>query len=155
MNKLKYILILCCLLFFSTITAQILEPAKWQFSLSKQDIKLGDSIELVFTIQLDDTWHLYSNDQNYEIGPLPTSFEFEPNNTYKLIGDVVPIRSIKKYDEVFEVDVNYFEHTAEFRQKVKILSKNPVIKGFYEYQVCSSLNGRCMFAEDNFDIIID
>ena len=141
---------------YSVLTsAQILEPAKWQYSFDKQDTKQGDVIELVFKVKLDDTWHLYSNNQNYELGPLPTVFEFEPNNDYKLIGDIKPIGTRKKYDDVFEVDVNYFEHTAEFRQKIKVLSKEAVIRGSYEYQVCTMVDGKCIMGDDEFEFKIE
>ena len=154
MNTKKIVILVFSLLLAISMSAQILEPVKWQCSLSKQDIKQGDIVELVFNIQLDNTWHLYSNAQNYEIGPLPTTFEFEPNDSYQLIGEVKAIGTKKEYDDVFEVDVNYFEHTAEFRQKVKILSKNPIIKGYYEYQVCTTIDGKCIFGEDEFEFKI-
>ena len=99
---------------------------------------------------MEDTWHLYSNIQNYDIGPKPTEFKFVPNNSYKLIGDIIPINTRKEYDEVFEVDINYFENTAEFRQKIKIISKDPIIKGTYEYQVCTTIDGKCILGDDEF-----
>ena len=148
------IIIVFSLLIGLSVSAQILTPAIWACKLSKQDIKQGDVIELIFKIQLDDTWHLYSNVQNYKTGPLPAVFEFEPDGSYKLVGDVVAIGTKKKYDDVFEVDVNYFENTAEFRQKVKILSKNPVIKGSYTYQVCTTVNGKCILGDDAFEFKI-
>mgnify|MGYP003634461615 CR=1 FL=1 len=151
----KRIIIIAFSLFISlTMSAQILEPAKWQCNVSKQNIKQGDIVELVFSIKLDDTWHLYSNIQNYKMGPLPTSFEFEPNASYQLIGKVKPIGFKTKYDDVFEVKVNYFEHTAEFRQKVKILKTNTVIKGSYDYQVCTTVGGKCVLGYDDFEFKI-
>ena len=137
-----------------SVSAQILTPAKWTCKLSKQDIKQGDVVELIFKIQLDHTWHLYSNVQNYKAGPLPAVFEFEPSGSYKLVGDVMAIDVKKKYDDVFEVDVNYFENTAEFRQKIKILSKNPVIEGSYTYQVCTTVDGKCILGDDEFEFKI-
>ncbi len=152
MNTLKHTVLCLSLLLSMTATAQILAPARWQYELTKQFVKQGDMVELVFKVTLDDTWHLYSNIQNYDIGPLPTSFNFEKNDTFKLIGDIKPIGNSKAFDDVFEVNVNYFEHTAEFRQKVQILSNNPIIKGAYEYQVCNEVDGKCLFLEDDFDL---
>jgi len=154
MNPKQTLILVWSLLIGLSMSAQILTPAKWTCQLSKQDIKQGDVIELVFKIQLDDTWHLYSNVQNYKEGPLPAVFEFEPNGSYKLVGDVVAIGAKKTYDEVFEVDVNYFEGTAEFRQKVKILTKNPVINGGYSYQVCTTVDGKCILGDDEFEFKI-
>ena len=154
MNPKKTFILVWTLLIGLTMSAQILTPAKWTYKLSKQDIKQGDVIELIFKIQLDDTWHLYSNVQNYEMGPLKTEFEFEPSGSYRLVGDVVAIGTKKEYDDVFEVDVNYFENTAEFRQKAKILSKNPVINGSYTYQVCTMVDGKCILGDDEFEFNI-
>ncbi len=155
MMKTKKTILLAFSLFIGmSMFAQILTPAKWSYQLSKKDIKQGDIVELIFKIKLDHTWHLYSNIQNYTLGPLPTVFEFEPNNTYQLIGAIVPIGTVKEYDAIFEVDVNYFEHTATFRQKVKILSKKPVIKGYYEYQVCTTVDGMCIMGDDEFEFNI-
>lgn len=137
------------------MAAQILEPATWHCKLSKQEIDQGDVIDLVFEIGLDDTWLLYSNIQNYELGPLPAVFEFETNQDYELINDIIPVGFKTKYDDVFEVNVNYFDGKAEFRQKVKILSKNAIIKGYYEYQVCSMINGKCIMGEDDFEFNIE
>ena len=152
MNSKQAKILALSLFICATISAQILKPAKWECNLSKPNAKQGDIIEIIFNIKLDATWHLYSNIQNYEIGPLRTSFGFEPNTTYKLIGNVVPVGSLNKYDNVFEVNVSYFEHRAEFRQKIKILSKNPVIKGYYEYQLCSSIDGKCILGGDDFEL---
>jgi thiol:disulfide interchange protein DsbD len=154
MNPKQTIILAFNLFMGLSMSAQILTPAKWTCKLSTQDIKQGDLIEFIFKIQLNDTWHLYSNVQNYKIGPLPTTFEFEPSGSYKLVGDVVAIGAKKKYDDVFEVDVNYFENTAEFRQKVKLLSKNPLIKGSYTFQVCTTVDGKCILGDDEFEFKI-
>ncbi|PQJ78977.1 hypothetical protein BTO18_07195 [Polaribacter porphyrae] len=138
-----------------SITAQIMTPAKWSCSISKKQPKQGEIIDLIFTVKLENNWHLYSNIQNYEIGPLPATFEFDLNKSYKLIGNVIPVNTKKVYDEVFEVDVNYFEHTAEFRQKIKIIKKSAIIEGTYNYQVCSTKDGKCILGDDGFEFKIN
>ncbi|WP_308993905.1 protein-disulfide reductase DsbD domain-containing protein [Mariniflexile litorale] len=150
----KLITILSVLLGTAALSAQILTPAHWSSRLSKEAIRPGETVELIFSVRLDRNWHLYSNVQNYKIGPLPAVFEFKPHSSYKLLEGVVAIGSQKEYDPVFEVYVNYFENTAEFRQKVKILSKNPIIKGFYEYQVCSIADGKCVMGTGDFEFKI-
>lgn len=154
MNKVKKIILGFVILFSMTISAQILQPAKWQQKLSKQDIKQGDIIDLIFKAKLDDTWYLYGNVQNYDIGPKKAEFEFDPNSSYKLIGVTEAINIKTKYDDVFEVNVNYFEKTAEFRQKVKILKPNATITGTYDYQVCTTVDGKCILGDDEFEFNI-
>lgn len=154
MNPKKTFILVWTLLIGLTMSAQILTPATWTCKLSKQSIKKGDVIDLIFKVQLDATWHLYSNEQNFKTGPLPAVFEFEPNDSYKLVGDVVAIGAKKKYDDIFEVDVNYFENTAEFRQKIKILSSNAIVKGNYAYQLCTTVDGKCILGDDEFEFKI-
>lgn len=151
----KKIVLLVFSLFISvSISAQILSPAKWNFSVSKKHPKQGEIVELIFTVKLDPTWHLYGNKQNYDLGPLPASFEFEAQDSYKLLGDMREIGVKRTRDEVFEVDVNYFEEKAEFRQKVKILSNKVTIIGSYEYQVCTTVDGKCILKDDEFEFDI-
>ncbi len=148
--KIIIILTLSTLLQSTILSAQILTPAQWSYKTSKEKIDKGKIVELTFIVKLDKNWHLYSTVQNYELGPLPTVLEFQPHSSYQLIGIVQPIGAKKEYDGVFEVHVNYFEDTGEFRQKIKILSKSPVIKGTYEYQICSTIDGKCIMGNDEF-----
>jgi len=150
-NDMKRIITLSILLVSTALSAQILNPATWQCLVSNKKIHKGDIVELIFTVKLDANWHLFSHIQAYELGPLPTTFEFEPHNSYKLMGDMVAIGSIKQYDSIFDVSVNYFENRAEFRQKIKLLSENPNISGTYEYQVCSLIDGKCIMGSDDFE----
>lgn len=136
------------------LSAQIVTPVQANYQLSKNPVKKGDEITLIFTLNIDNNWHVYSNIQNYQLGPLPTSFEFEPHNSYKLLGDVQPIGSKKEYEPVFEVEVNYFEKIAEFRQKIKVCLENPTVKGYYEYQVCNDLDGMCIMQTEDFEFKI-
>ena len=154
MNPKKTLILVWSLLISLSMSAQILTPATWTCKLSKQYIKQGDVIELIFKVQLDATWHLYSNVQNYKTGPLPAVFAFEPNDSYKLVGDVMAIGVKNKYDDIFEIDVNYFENTAEFRQKVKILSSDALVQGSYNYQLCTTVDGKCILGDDEFEFKI-
>ena len=94
--SLAIILIFCS---FSTF-GQILEPASWTYEASKAEVQIGDEIELIFKVKLEDTWHPYSADLDPEIGPLPTVFEFKKDPSYELIGDIVQKGIHKEYDSL-------------------------------------------------------
>lgn len=150
-------IVLCCahLLFLGfSVKAQIIKPCEWDYKLSNQNNKVDGEVDLVFQVVIDETWQLYSHVQNYEIGPLPAYFEFEVNNSFELIGQMVPIGSKTKHEPVFDVNVNYFEGIAEFRQKVKVLLPNPTISGEVSYQVCSNVDGKCINSEEDFEFRI-
>ncbi len=147
----KRILFLC--LYISTIVslkAQILEPAKWTSTTSSSSVNAGDEVDLIFNVKIDNDWYLYSSEFPCEDGPIKTAFTFEPNAGYQLIGGIVPINPIDKYDEIFECDVKVFKNTAQFKQKVKLLGAGVVIKGEYEYQVCTEVDGRCVPGDGEF-----
>ena len=145
-----------CLLFAcfmaGSVTAQVLEPSKWSFSLSKSNVKIGEETEVVVRVQIEDTWYLYSSDFDPDLGPTVTTFTFKPSSDYKVIGTPKPIGAKKKFDDVFGGEVRYFKHQAEFRQKIKITGKNPVINGSYEGQVCTETNGRCVPVSGDFTL---
>jgi thiol:disulfide interchange protein len=136
--------------FFSN--AQVLQPAKITSSASTYQVKAGDEIELIFSATIDKGWYIYSLGFDAECGPIPMSITLDKNNSFELKGELTPIKDKKKHDEIFDCDVRIFEDKGEFRQKVKILTSNPVIKGIYEGQVCSEKEGKCVLFEG--DVVV-
>ncbi|HSZ72506.1 MAG TPA: cytochrome c biogenesis protein CcdA, partial [Cytophagaceae bacterium] len=100
---------------------------------------------------IDDKWYLYSSDFDPNLGPLLTTFTFEPNSGYKLIGKLKAIGAKKKYDDVWGGEYTYFKHKALFKQTVKVLDESAVIKGSYTYQVCTEVDGKCIGGEGEFE----
>lgn len=132
-------------------TGQILQPAKWSTSTSVEEAKVGDVVELVFTAKLDDTWYIYSHDQDANLGPMPAYFDFEKNASYKLIGPMRAINVHEKYDDIWGGNVRILEEKAEFRQKVKILKENFELLVYLEYQVCTTVDGKCVPGDEEFE----
>jgi len=132
------------------LNAQILQPAKWTPSLSSSSVDAGDEIEIIFNVKIDNDWYLYSSEFPCEDGPIKTTVTFEPHPGYELVGGLAAINPVDKYDEIFECDVKVFKKTAQFRQKVRLLGAGVVIKGEYEYQVCTEVDGRCVPGDGEF-----
>ncbi len=143
--------ILFIFLFASSLvaSAQILKPAKWTFTPSKTSAKVGETIDLVFTAKIDDNWYMYSSELKVD-GPLPTTANFTKNDTYTLVGKLVPVKPKEKFDDIWGGKVQYFEHEAKFIQKVKIAKANPVIEGKIECQTCTNKDGKCVPNKDKF-----
>jgi thiol:disulfide interchange protein DsbD len=143
--------ILFILLFASSLaaSAQILKPAKWTFTPSKTSAKVGETIDLVFTAKIDADWYMYSSELKVD-GPLPTAANFTKNDTYTLVGKLVPVKPKEKFDDIWGGKVQYFEHEAKFIQKVKITKANPVIEGKIECQTCTNKDGKCVPNKDKF-----
>lgn len=129
-----------------TSQGQILKNiAKWNYSQSKKEVVVGQTVDLIFDATINDDWYMYSSDFSADLGPNLTVFNFEPNSTYKLVGKIKPIGAKRKYDSVvWNGAYTYFVHKAQFKQTVKILAEKVIIKGNYSYQLCNEVSGSCL-----------
>jgi thiol:disulfide interchange protein len=150
----RTILFFIAILFTSCLSAQILNPAKWSYATSVEQANVGDEVDLIFKATIDADWYLYSSEFPCEDGPIKTSFNLVPNSSYQLIGKIVPINPVDKYDDIFECDVKVFKKTAEFRQKIKILATPLVLAGESDYQVCTEKTGQCVPGGEDFSFDI-
>ncbi|MBL6447457.1 thioredoxin family protein [Fulvivirga sp. 29W222] len=149
MKKLFFLLI-TSLFFFSQAFSQVIEPSSWTTSVSSKEVKVGDNIDLIFKAKVIKDWYLYSSDFDPECGPMVTTFTFEPNSSYELVGGIQAINPTEKYDDIFECTVRIFKKTGEFRQTIKILNTDLRISGNYEFQVCSDVDGKCIPFDHDF-----
>lgn len=139
-------------LFISSFAwGQILEPSSWDYEVSNNTPQVGEEIELIFNVKIDKDWYLYSSDFDPNLGPQVTEFVFESNDSYSLIDGIVPINPKRKFDDIWEGYYTYFTKTAQFRQRVKILSTELKIPVTYSFQVCTEVDGRCIPFDDEFD----
>src|SRR5260221_9270425 len=135
---------------FSSMEAQILNPAKWTTVTSVSEAKTGDEVTLIFRATIDNNWYLYSSEFPCEDGPIKMTFSFAPDKSYEKVGGIIAVNPIDKHDKIFECDVKIFIGTAEFRQKIKVLSAPLKIAGNYEYQVCTEITGQCVPGDGDF-----
>lgn len=128
--------ILSLLLSFISLTlfAQIQNPVKWTYSVENNG---KEEATLVIKASIDKGWHLYSQFIG-EGGPVPTSFRFDKSNNYSLVDKVTEIPKAKPiFDEIFGMQVAWFEKTATFKQKIKVTSnKDFKLSGALEFMVC-------------------
>ena len=137
------------LLFSQNIFAQILEPISWEFRVDSSELKSSGSLNLIFTPTTELGWYIYSSDNDPESGPR-TEFEFYPNKTFNIEGDIVPVNVQTKYDEVWEANVRYLDNKGSFQQKIILSNENPSISGYISYQVCSEIEKMCIPLEKDF-----
>src|SRR6478736_3929598 len=150
MKSRAYLVLLLSLFWQLAAQAQILEPVKWNYDVSKKEAKIGDEVDLIFNAKIDPDWYLYSSDFDPNLGPTVTTFTFKKSPAYEIIGKIKPVNPRKHFDEIWGGEYTYFTKSAQFRQKVKILQANPVIKGSYNYQTCTESEGKCIPFEDDF-----
>jgi thiol:disulfide interchange protein len=141
----KKIVSLLALLITFLGAAQIVEPVKWSSSV----VKVSDTeLDLVITADIEDHWHLYSQ-FTPDGGALPLVLTFKnQKGNYQLVGKAKEGKYKKSFNETFEIDEYYFEGSAKFTQRVKIL--NPKLKTIDLYadgQAC--IDGKCVQTETN------
>jgi len=135
-------LIIAGFMFFSVfglnnLVAQVEEPVKFEFSVEQSD---NSVYFLIAEAEIEEKWHLYS--QYFDFGgPMPLYFSFDENENYKLIDSVVESPEPHEvYDDVFLINVKYFDNSAKFTQKVEVLSD----KGF---NITGTLSGQACFED--------
>jgi thiol:disulfide interchange protein DsbD len=132
MKKLLFLIV--SLLTVSVAYAQMANPVKVQCQLKEVS---ATEAELVFNATIDQGWHMYSTEV-VEFGPTPTTLEVEKISGAKLKGKLAPKGApIKKYEEMFEADVYYFEHAATFVQKLTLEGGKYHVEGYLEYGACN------------------
>ncbi len=135
------------------ITAQKVTPAKWSWALSKANPAVGETVDIVFTVDIQDDWYLYSSDFSEDLGPTVTTVKLKANDTFEAVGGLKAINPSKKFDkETWNGEYTYFKHKATFRQRVKILKEKFLIDGSYDSQSCSEESGQCVIVKGVFSL---
>lgn len=120
------------------------DPTTWSVTSPKQTAKVGDVVSVRIQVAIADGWHMYSNDLDPNIGPVPTTFKFPGSDSYSLVDKPVPVGVKETFEEVWGAKVRQFENKAVFIQKIKLLKPNVTFAGTAEYQVCSTKDGVCL-----------
>ena len=133
----RKILSICLLLIAVVAQAQIQEPVKFKSEL--KTLAAGEA-EIVFTATIDKGWHVYSTDLG-DGGPISATFNVEKISGATVVGKLQPKgKEIASYDKLFEMNVRYFESTAQFVQKLKLTGGYYKIEGFLEFGACNDEN---------------
>ena len=149
LTKIKHFI----LLFFISATLVQAQDNPVHIKLSNKKVSACE-YDLIFTASIDEPWHMYSLNKLADDGPNPTVFTFTKSKEYELVGKVKQGAPLKEFDKVFEMNVEYFKHTATFTQRVRILTDKKIsVKGKYEYQACTE--EKCIFPPaDNFEFAL-
>ena len=117
--------------------AQIQEPVKFKTELKNVS---ATEVEIVFIASIEQGWHVYSTDLG-DGGPISATFNTDKLTGAQLDGKLRPIgKEIASFDKLFEMDVRYFEHTAQFVQKLKLTGGDYQVTGYLEYGACNDEN---------------
>ncbi|MDB5151137.1 MAG: sugar transporter [Mucilaginibacter sp.] len=122
--------------------AQILTPVKWLYGAKK----INNEQAVVFIkATIERGWHIYSQ-HVADGGPVKTSFKFDKSDDYTLNGNTTEPKAVSKYEKVFGMNVQYFERSVLFQQKIKLKSGQASVNGTLNYMVCN--NTQCLPPEN-------
>jgi len=109
------------------------------FSVSQKKVA-PDRVEIIFQGKMDNGWHVYSTALPAN-GPTSATFNLEAADGAVIDGKLMPRgKEISRYDNLFEMNVRYFEHEATFVQNIKITAPKYSVKGYLEYGACNDQN---------------
>jgi thiol:disulfide interchange protein DsbD len=81
-------------------------------------------------------WHIYSQFIDPEVGPVPTTIEFEKNAAVQFKGKPSEPKTIVAFDESFGAEVAYLESKPRFSQQIATNSNTSVI-AHISYMMCN------------------
>ena len=143
-------------LFLSLVMLLSILPAAAQFGgfnpVSMEDVVTinGDKGTIEFEAYIDAGYHLYSTDVP-EGGPSPLTIKYHVIEGAELVGEVIPGEGVKReYDDIFEMEVPYFDESALFTQNFKLLGGDYRIEGTVSYQSCG--DGQCFMGRYDFEV---
>ena len=115
-----------------TMNAQMHEPIKCETSW---EIVSDRVAELRISATIEDGWHLYSTE--LEDGPTAATLVVETIEGARLLGKLgFEGKEIAKYDDMFGMDVRYFEDKVTFVQRFVIESNDYTVQGYFQYGAC-------------------
>lgn len=125
------ILMLCSTIF---AMAQMMDPVKISSELK---MLKGAEAEIIFSATIDAGWHLYSTDLGND-GPTSAALIVNKLDGAELVGKLKPVgKEIEKFDNMFGMNLRYFEGSGKFVQKIKFTKPNYDIDCYLEYGACN------------------
>lgn len=130
---------LAAMLFPLCAFAQMLDPVKFKVKTKKVS---DTEIDVTFTGKIEGGWHVYSTNVPDD-GPTPATFHMDNATNIERLGALqAGSGAIRKLDKVFEAELEFFENSCHFTQRLKITGKDYSAKGYLEYGACSNVS--CM-----------
>ena len=118
----------------SVSLAQMVEPVHFKTSFPENP---AEKAEIVFDGKIDDGWHVYSTNLGSE-GPIEAQLLVNNLKGVELDGPLSTRgKEIKKYDDMFGMELRYFEGKVTFVQPVRFTSADYSIDVTLEYGACN------------------
>ncbi len=117
--------------------AQIKNPVSWKSRI--ESTSEADVYRLVFDATIEDGWKMYSSNETWDDGPLPTEIVVELGDGQSLVGEVQEVGKFKKVmDPFFDAEITSVRNKATFSQAVKVDNVEDAIKGYISFMSCDA-----------------
>lgn len=134
------------------LAGQMVKSPEFRYRFSKDQIKTGETVELIITADIPKNWHLFSEETDCppDEGPIEANLSFtSPNGKgkaacFETVGKFTSVGDHLVRDDIFECSTGQFEVKAEFRQKLRILSADAIIEFRFQGQMCDDVSGMCV-----------
>lgn len=120
--------------------AQVFKPVQW--SVATKKISAKEAV-VVIKANVEEGWHIYGLNVPTG-GPIATSFKFTADNGAKANGNVAAKAPKSKFEDVFKMNVPYYNGEVMFQQKVALSGngKPTKVKGVATFMACDK--ERCL-----------
>ena len=124
-----------------------MEPVIWSTKVNPLE---NGVYQIVFTASVDAGWHIYDLGP-YELGgPMATSFDFVAGDGYELDGGVYALADpVREFNDIYDMEIGYYEDKAEFAQNVKVAS-SATVRATADWMACNDQN--CITADREFTV---
>jgi len=134
------------------LAGQMVKSPEFRYRFSKDQIKTGETVELIITADIPKSWHLFSEETDCppDEGPIEANISFSSPKgkgkaaCFETVGKFTSVGDHLVRDDIFECSTGQFEVKAEFRQKLRILSADAVIEFRFQGQMCDDVSGMCV-----------
>ena len=127
---------LCFLFAFGNLLAQFGDnPVTWDVEIVQGE---DSEYEIRFEASITEGWYIYSQDNDPNAGPIPTTIAFNENADIVLEGGIVEESSHLKegLDPIWNQVIKKYSDEVAFVQAFTVLESTS-IDGFYEYMTCN------------------
>ncbi len=121
---------------FGSLFAQFGDnPVTWDVEIVTEE---DNVYEIRFEASIAEGWYIYSQDNDPNAGPIPTTIEFNENTDILLEGGVVEVSGHLKegLDPIWKQVIKKYSDEVTFVQSFTVLESTS-IEGYYEYMTCN------------------
>ncbi|MDX1445784.1 protein-disulfide reductase DsbD N-terminal domain-containing protein [Lishizhenia sp.] len=117
-------------LLLSSVVALGQDKVTWTANYNAEDSTI------VLHADIAEGWHLYSQNLENDMGPIPTEITFSPNELVTFSEETIEPEPKQSFDENFGANLSYFEKSVDFTNKI-IAQDTTTVNITVMYMICN------------------